>query len=197
MKRAERVPEEVQIVDLTHDGRGVARTGGKVRFVAGALPSETVTAVRMKRRRAHDECQVVDVLVPSADRVKPICRFFGVCGGCTLQHLSSDGQVAMKQRILADHFREADVEAPVLFPPISGEDLLMALDLEGVAASSGSACTAGSLEPSHVLLAMGNSDEVARQALRLSFGPSTTDEELIEAAKIICACVGRLKKPHT
>jgi 23S rRNA (uracil1939-C5)-methyltransferase len=121
-KRAERIPEQVQIVDLTRDGRGVARTEGKILFVAGALPSETVTAVRMKRRRAHDEGQVVDVLVPSADRVRPICGFFGVCGGCTLQHLSSDGQVAMKQRILTDHFREAGVEPPVSFPPISGDN---------------------------------------------------------------------------
>ena len=58
-KRVERVPEQVEIIDLTRDGRGVARADGKTLFVAGALPGETVTAVRMKRRRSHDEGQVI------------------------------------------------------------------------------------------------------------------------------------------
>ena len=67
------------------------------------------------------------------------------------------------------------------FPGIDGEDLLMALDLEGVSVSSGSACTAGSLEPSHVVLAMGYDHDDARRSVRFSFGPST-DPDAIEAA---------------
>ena len=54
-RRAARIPETVQIVDLTHDGRGVARTDGKTLFVDGALPGETVEAVRLRKRRNHDE----------------------------------------------------------------------------------------------------------------------------------------------
>lgn len=80
----------------------------------------------------------------------------------------------------------------VAFPGLEGEDLLLALDLEGIAASSGSACTAGSLEPSQVILAMGYDAERARESLRFSFGPSTKDEDLIWAAERIGQVVERL-----
>lgn len=63
-------------------------------------------------------------------------------------------------------------------PGIEGETLVIALDLEGFAVSSGSACSSGAVEPSHVLLAMGRSDSEARSAVRVSLGWSTTDEEV-------------------
>jgi len=66
-----------------------------------------------------------------------------------------------------------------------GEDLLLALDLAGVAASSGSACASGSLDPSHVLLAMGLTLDQALGSLRLTTGYATTDDEVARAAKII------------
>ncbi len=78
------------------------------------------------------------------------------------------------------------------FPDIDGEDLLMALDLEGVSVSSGSACTAGSLEPSHVILAMGYDHDDARRSVRFSFGPSTSQASLEEAADRIGRVVRRL-----
>ena len=68
--------------------------------------------------------------------------------------------------------------ASATFPGRRGEDLLMALDLAGVAASSGSACASGSLDPSHVLLAMGFSLEEALGSLRLTAGYSTTEDEI-------------------
>ncbi|MCG3172831.1 MAG: Cysteine desulfurase IscS [Myxococcota bacterium] len=76
----------------------------------------------------------------------------------------------------------------------SSEAMLQALDLEGVAASSGSACSAGSLEPSHVLLAMGYSPEEARTALRLSIGPSTTEEEITRALDILGQVIERIRR---
>jgi cysteine desulfurase len=80
----------------------------------------------------------------------------------------------------------------VAFDGIDGEDFLLALDLEGVSASSGSACTAGSLEPSHVVLAMGFEHDDARRSVRFSFGPTTDDEELIEASRRVGVVVERL-----
>ena len=68
-----------------------------------------------------------------------------------------------------------------------GEDLLLALDLGGVAASSGSACASGSLDPSHVLLAMGLDLDEALGSLRLTTGYATTDDEVAAAAEIIAA----------
>jgi len=71
------------------------------------------------------------------------------------------------------------------FPGVLGESLLLALDLEGVEVSMGSACAAGSVEPSHVLLAMGRTEAEARSSLRLSLGWSTTAAEIDRAAEII------------
>jgi cysteine desulfurase len=68
-----------------------------------------------------------------------------------------------------------------------GEDLLMALDLAGVAASSGSACASGSLDPSHVLLAMGLDLDAALGSLRLTAGYATTDEDVAAASRVIAS----------
>jgi cysteine desulfurase len=81
--------------------------------------------------------------------------------------------------------------ATCTFPGRRGEDLLLALDLAGVAASSGSACASGSLDPSHVLLAMGLDLDQALGSLRLTTGWSTTDEEISRAIEILCSVLSR------
>ena len=81
--------------------------------------------------------------------------------------------------------------ASAVLPGRKGEDMLMALDLEGIAASSGSACASGSLDPSHVLLAMGFSLEDSLGSLRLSTGYATTDDELERAAEILMRVLSR------
>lgn len=75
--------------------------------------------------------------------------------------------------------------ASAVFPGVRGEDLLLALDLSGIAASSGSACASGSLDPSHVLLAMGLSLEDSLSSLRLTVGWSTTPEDIDRAEAVI------------
>ena len=80
----------------------------------------------------------------------------------------------------------------VSFPGISSETMLMALDLEGVCASSGSACMVGSVMASHVLLAMGHRSEFASSAVRFSLGKQTTAAEMEEAAKAIAQTLERL-----
>ncbi|RAU93050.1 cysteine desulfurase family protein [Paenibacillus sp. YN15] len=82
----------------------------------------------------------------------------------------------------------------VSFPGCATETLLMRLDLEGIAAASGSACTSGSLELSHVLTAMGLPQEVAASAVRFSFGPATTFEEIATACEKVGTIVKRLRK---
>jgi cysteine desulfurase len=76
---------------------------------------------------------------------------------------------------------------------VDGEALLMNLDLEGVAASSGSACSAGTLEPSHVLIALGRSPEEARASIRFSLGRDTTLAQLEFAAKAFGKALERSK----
>jgi cysteine desulfurase len=78
------------------------------------------------------------------------------------------------------------------FPGVLGETMLIALDLEGVEVSMGSACAAGAVEPSHVLMAMGRSAEVARSSLRLSLGWSSTAAEIDEACVTIAAVWRRI-----
>ncbi|MGH7778106.1 MAG: cysteine desulfurase family protein, partial [Candidatus Dormibacterales bacterium] len=78
------------------------------------------------------------------------------------------------------------------FPDVRGEDMLMALDLAGVSASSGSACASGSLDPSHVLLAMGLTLEESLGSLRLSTGYETGEGEVEAAAALITEALGRL-----
>lgn len=94
--------QEADIVDLAHDGRGIARIDGKAVFVAGALPGERVRLRVLKRRRHMDEAGLVDILVASPDRVAPQCAHFGICGGCSLQHLTPTAQLAAKERQLLD-----------------------------------------------------------------------------------------------
>ncbi len=81
-------------------------------------------------------------------------------------------------RLNGDARRRLPNNVNVSFPGVEAEALLMGLDLAGVAASSGSACTAASLEPSHVLLALGATESMARSSLRLSVGADNTDEEV-------------------
>jgi len=81
----------------------------------------------------------------------------------------------------------------VSFPGCRADVLLMSLDLAGVACSTGSACSSGSLLPSPVLTAMGVPDDVLRSAMRFSFGPTLTMEEMEDAAERIVSCVKRVR----
>ncbi len=80
------------------------------------------------------------------------------------------------------------------FVGVEGESLLLNLDLEGIAASSGSACTSGSLEPSHVLLAMGLPPEIAQSAIRFSLGWNNTEEEIDYVLEVLPRIVQRLRE---
>jgi cysteine desulfurase len=72
--------------------------------------------------------------------------------------------------------------------------MLLNLDFEGIAASSGSACTSGSLEPSHVLLACGVSPEIAHGSLRFSLGHSTTEEDIDYVIEVLPPIVKKLRE---
>jgi cysteine desulfurase len=80
------------------------------------------------------------------------------------------------------------------FDYIEGEALVIALDLKGLAASSGAACSSGAIEPSHVLLAMGLKHERARSSVRISLGKQTTNEDIEFAIKVLPETVTRLRE---
>ena len=81
----------------------------------------------------------------------------------------------------------------VAFPDLRGDALAAALDLRGVAVSTGSACAAGAPEPSHVLRAIGVAEEPARGGLRLSFGPELTIDDALRAAGLVVDTVERAR----
>jgi cysteine desulfurase len=82
----------------------------------------------------------------------------------------------------------------LLLPGLRSEDVLVALDLAGIHASAGSACSSGALEPSHVLAAMGVPPELARGVVRLSFGEGTSERELETAASELAAIARRMRE---
>ncbi|MFC7505169.1 cysteine desulfurase family protein, partial [Nocardioides sp. GCM10030258] len=79
------------------------------------------------------------------------------------------------------------------FPGCEGDSLLMLLDARGIECSTGSACSAGVPQPSHVLLAMGRNAEDARSSLRFSLGHTTTDADIEAVAAAIAPCVERAR----
>jgi len=114
-------PESASIVDLAHDGRGVARIDGKTVFVADALPGERVRIRRVSRHRAFDEARLEAIDEASPRRVEPRCRHFGVCGGCALQHLEPAAQLAAKQtQLLETLARIGEVRPQEVLEPLSG-----------------------------------------------------------------------------
>jgi cysteine desulfurase len=82
----------------------------------------------------------------------------------------------------------------ISFPGVEGQALLMALDLAGIACSTGSACASGASEGSPTLLAMGVEKSLARSSLRFSLGATTTEEEVVEAADRILRTYNELRQ---
>jgi 23S rRNA (uracil1939-C5)-methyltransferase len=96
----------VQVESLDLEGRGVARSDGKVMFIPGALPGETVLVEIVGRKPTFDRARLLSVLQDSPLRARPACPHFGLhagaCGGCSMQHVEPRAQVAIKQRVLED-----------------------------------------------------------------------------------------------
>ena len=121
MKRLSVAPEEADIVDLSHEAKGVARVDGKAVFVADSLPGERVVMRRVGRHRRFDEAVLEQVLQASPDRVPAECPHFGLCGGCALQHLAPAAQLAFKQAQLLENLaRLGAVEPGRVLEPLTG-----------------------------------------------------------------------------
>ncbi len=112
---------EAVIESLDHEGRGVTHVDGKTIFIDGALPGERVRFVSHRVKPRFEVADVERVLEASPQRVTPPCPHFGVCGGCSMQHLEATAQVAVKQRVLEDAlWHLARTRAGELYPPIVG-----------------------------------------------------------------------------
>lgn len=137
MRRGEKpvsivVTEAVQVESLDLDAQGIARLqaneeeaaqgqSGKVVFIQGALPTERVTYTITQDKPRFSKAKVLDIIKPAVYRAEPKCKAFGVCGGCTMQHLDIRAQVAMKQRVLEDDLQHIAKLKPLeILRPMGG-----------------------------------------------------------------------------
>ncbi len=110
------------IESLDREGRGVTHAEGKAIFIEGALPGEAVEYESHRKKASYEQAHVVRVLRESAARVTPRCTYFGICGGCAMQHIEPRTQVAAKQRVLEDALEHlGHVRAERMLPPVHGE----------------------------------------------------------------------------
>jgi 23S rRNA (uracil1939-C5)-methyltransferase len=113
--------DTVVISALDQEGRGVARIDGKAVFVEGALIGERVAIEVLRSKPTYALARMTELFEASRERVAPLCPHFGVCGGCSLQHLEPLAQVAVKQRVLEDAlWHIARVRPQQLLSPIHG-----------------------------------------------------------------------------
>src|SRR6266581_5128700 len=112
---------QVVTTALDQEGRGIARLEGKAVFVEGALIGERVDIETLRRKPNYDLARVTAIHTASASRVEPQCAHFGICGGCSLQHLDPLAQVAIKQRVLEDAlWHIGRLKAEQILAPIHG-----------------------------------------------------------------------------
>ena len=120
-KKLPKEPVSAKIESLSHEGRGIARVEGKTVFVNGALPGEDALFQYKKQRPKYDEAHALEINNPAAERVEPKCEFFGLCGGCSLQHMQHDFQIEHKQSVLIEQLTHiGKVKPKSVIPPLIG-----------------------------------------------------------------------------
>jgi 23S rRNA (uracil1939-C5)-methyltransferase len=111
----------VEIESLDYEGHGIARLDGKATFVDGALAGERVEISVYRKHAKYNSANTQTILRASAQRTTPRCRYFGVCGGCSMQHLEVSAQVAAKQRVLEENLaRIGKVKLEMILPALHG-----------------------------------------------------------------------------
>ena len=114
---------QLTVGELAHGGAAVARVDGRVVFVEGAIPGETVEAEVTQRRKDFWRAQATAVLEPARSRVDPPCRFFSLgCGGCQLQHVAYSEQLAQKRKVLHQQLQRAHLDFPLERIEVHGMD---------------------------------------------------------------------------
>lgn len=109
------------IKNLSHDGRGIAHVNGKIVFLENGLPNEEVGFIYTRKHSKFDEGKVVEVFNQSLDRAIPKCKHFGICGGCSLQHLNHAKQISYKIEAFREQMQHfGNLDDINILPPITG-----------------------------------------------------------------------------
>ena len=92
--------QNIEIVDIAEEGKGIGKHEGLVLFVDKAIPGDVVDVEIVRRKKKLYEARIIEIKKPSEWRTDPFCSHFGVCGGCKWQHLTYDGQLHFKQKVV-------------------------------------------------------------------------------------------------
>lgn len=109
----------LEVVDLSHEGQGIARLDGRAVFIDGALPGEVIEAQLLRQRKGIQEARLLKVMQASPDRVTARCQHYEFCGGCIEQHLDPAKQLSIKQtQLLESLSRIGKVTPREVLPPL-------------------------------------------------------------------------------
>jgi 23S rRNA (uracil1939-C5)-methyltransferase len=112
---------KVVIESIDAQGQAVARIDGKTIFVNDLLPGEEAIIEIYKNKTNFSLAKLVELVKSSPDRIEPKCPNFGICGGCSLQHMSFEAQIASKQKVLIDNLKHIGKVIPInILDPIKG-----------------------------------------------------------------------------
>ena len=124
-RRKQRLPEEAveaEITAISSEGRGIAHIEDRTVFIDQALQGERVLFKYTRLNKKIAEGRAVDILLPSEQRVAPKCSAFKMCGGCSLQHMSSATQIELKQSMLLDQLKHNGIMPEQVLDPLLGPE---------------------------------------------------------------------------
>lgn len=109
-----KILENVEVTGFAALGKAIAKPEGKALFISGAIPGDVVDVLVYKNKKDWAEGRVLQIKKTSPDRIKPVCKHFGICGGCQWQMLSYDKQLTYKEQEVRDTFHKAGIDVSVL-----------------------------------------------------------------------------------
>ncbi len=114
-------PQHAVIESLSHEGRGITHINNKTTFLENGLPGEEVNFIYTKRHSKFDAGAAIEIIKPSPERVTPLCQHYNICGGCVLQHLKHEKQIALKTKVVQEQLKHIANEESINFlSPIIG-----------------------------------------------------------------------------
>ncbi|MEO5967277.1 MAG: 23S rRNA (uracil(1939)-C(5))-methyltransferase RlmD [Ferruginibacter sp.] len=122
-KKKREIIKDILVSGYAAEGKGLAKLDGKVIFIQGAVPGDTVDILLTKNKKDWAEARVMEVKIPSENRVTPFCIHFGICGGCKWQMLPYEKQLEYKQQETEDNLRRiSKANIPPLLPIIGSAE---------------------------------------------------------------------------
>ncbi|MBS1651517.1 MAG: 23S rRNA (uracil(1939)-C(5))-methyltransferase RlmD [Bacteroidetes bacterium] len=110
----------LEVIDINNEGKAVAKLNGLVYFINGAVPGDTVSVKVIKKKKNFVESTLNEIILPSPNRIEPVCKHFGTCGGCKWQNMSYKTQLELKQKYVEEALLRIGKLDVKQFLPIAG-----------------------------------------------------------------------------